>query len=145
MANTRIINKFGTMTGWNSVTVNIMGRNVEGISALSYNDSMEKENVHGAGAYPVGRSRGNYEAEASMTLFKEELDALKMAIPMGKRLVDIAPFDIVVQYEKDNGQIFKDVIRNAEFTNDGIDASQGDRTLETECELIISHIDWNVI
>lgn len=141
----RIINKFGTMQGWNAITVNLMGRDVEGISQLSYNDSMEKENVHGAGAYPVGRSRGNYTAEASMSLYKEEIDALKASLPIGKRMVDIAPFDIVVEYENDNGVIFKDVIRNCEFTNDGVEVSQGDGTITTDCELIISHIDWNVI
>lgn len=145
MAAERIINKFGTMKGWNSVTVNLMGRDVEGITELSYNDSQEKENVYGAGPYPVGRSRGNYEAEASITLFKEEVDALKLAMPPGRRLLDVAPFDIVVEYEADDGMIYKDVIRNCEFTNDGIEVSQADGTIATEYELIVSHIDWNVI
>lgn len=141
----RIINKFGTMKGWNSVTVNPMGRDVEGITQLSYNDSQEKENVYGAGSFPVGRSRGNYEAEGSITLYKEEVDALKLAMPPGRRLLDVAPFDIVVEYEADDGMIYKDVIRNCEFTNDGIEVSQADGTIATEYELIVSHIDWNVI
>lgn len=74
---TRIINKFGVMTGWNSITANVMGRDLEGISALAYSDSETKENVYGSGKYPVGRSRGNYEPTASFTLYKEEVDALK--------------------------------------------------------------------
>lgn len=145
MAAERIINKFGTMKGWNSITANLMGRDVEGITALSYNDSQTKENVYGAGPYPIGRSRGNYEAEATMTLYKEEVDALKLAMPPGRRLLDVAPFDIVVEYEADDGMIYKDVIRNCEFTNDGIEVSQADGTIGTEYELIVSHIDWNVI
>lgn len=133
------------MKGWNSVTVNLMGRDVEGITALSYNDSQQKENVYGAGSYPIGRSRGNYEAEASITLYKEEVDALKLAASPGRRLVDISPFDIVVEYENEGGILFKDVIRNCEFTNDGVEVSQADGTIATEYELIVSHIDWNVI
>lgn len=144
MADT-VINKFGTMKGWNSITVNLMGRDVEGINAIKYNDSMEKENVQGAGPYPIGRSRGNYEAEASLTLYKEEADALKMSLPPGKRLVDVSPFDIVVEYETENGQIYKDVIRNCEFKGDGVEVSQGDGTMSNEYELLVSHIDWNVI
>lgn len=140
-----IINKFGVMKGWNSVTVNIMGRDVEGISAVSYNDSMEKENVQGAGPYPIGRSRGNYEAEASLTLYKEEADALKMSLPPGKRLIDIAPFDITIEYENESGLILRDKIRNCEFTNDGVEVNQGDGTISTEYTLIVSHIDWNLI
>ncbi len=93
----------------------------------------------------MGRSRGNYEAEASITLFKEEVDGLKLAMPAGKRLQDIAPFDIVVEYETEGGIIYKDVVRNCEFKNDGIEVSQADGTIATEYELIVSHIDWNVI
>lgn len=141
----KIINKFGAMKGWNNITLNIMGRDVEGINAVSYSDSMTKENVLGAGAYPIGRSRGNYEAESSITLYKEEVDALKMALMPGKRLIDIAPFDIVVEYENDRGQILKDVIRNCEFKGDGVEVSQGDGTISNEYELIVSHIEWNVI
>ncbi|MGY5253291.1 hypothetical protein [Sphingobacterium spiritivorum] len=141
---TRIINKFGVMTGWNSITANVMGRDLEGISALAYSDSETKENVYGSGKYPVGRSRGNYEPTASFTLYKEEVDALKKSLSAGKRLQDIAPFDINVEYAREDGTITRDVIRNAEFTNDGVEVAQGDGTIATAYTLIVSHIDWNV-
>ena len=144
MANTTIVNKFGTMQGWNSITLNIFGRDVEGISSLSYDDTVEKENVRGVGNMPIGRSRGNYEATASIGLFKEEVDAIQKALAPGKRLQDIAAFDIVVQYDR-NGVIQKDVIHNCEFTNRGVDVSQGDGTISTDYELIVSHITWNAI
>lgn len=144
MADTTIVNKFGTMQGWNSITVNLFGRDVEGISSLSYDDSVEKENVRGVGSMPIGRSRGNYEATASIGLFKEEVDAIQKALAPGKRLQDIASFDIVVQYDR-NGVIQKDIIHNCEFTNRGVDVSQGDATISTDYELIISHITWNAI
>lgn len=141
MAQPVVINKFGTMQGWNAITVNLFGRDVEGITSIKYLDSMEKENVQGAGAYPVGRSRGNYEAEASITLYKEEIDAIKKASSVP--LLEIAPFDIIVQYTMPDGTILKDVIRNAEFMNDGVELEQGDGTISTELELIISHIEYD--
>lgn len=144
MAETTLINKFGTMQGWNSITVNLLGRDIEGISELSYNDSETKENVYGAGKYPIGRSRGNYEPEASISLYKEEADALRESLGKGKRIQDISPFDIVVEYERENGEIVKDRIRNCEFTNDGVEVSQSDGTIVTEYTLIVSHIEWNV-
>jgi hypothetical protein len=140
-----VINKFGTMQGWNSILANILGRDVEGITSLKYTDSWTKENVKGGGAFPIGRSRSNYEAEASITLYKEETDAMRLVLPKGKRLQDIAPFDIVVQYATADGAILKDIIRNCEFTNDGFEVSQGDGTIATEYKLIISHIEYNVI
>ncbi|WP_417366892.1 hypothetical protein [Flavobacterium beibuense] len=139
---TRIINKFGTMTGWNNITVNLLGRDLEGITAINYDDTETKENVYGGGKMPVGRSKGNYEATASLTLFKEELDALQGSLPPGKRIQDIAAFDIVVVYERENGTIQTDIIHNVEFTNNARDVSQGDGTIAVELELIVSHITW---
>lgn len=144
MDNTKIINKFGVMQGWNSITVNLLGRDIEGISELSYTDTETKENVYGAGKYPIGRSRGNYEAEASITLYKEEADALRQSLTAGKRVQDIAPFDVVIEYVNQDGVIIRDRIRNCEFTNDGVEVSQSDGTIAMEYTLVISHIEYNV-
>lgn len=140
-----IVNKFGTLQGWNTVTANILGRDVEGITELAYDDKQKKENVYGAGIMPIGRGRGNYEAKASITLMKEEVDALKLSLKDGHSIRDIAPFDMIVQYETENGIILKDRIRNAEFMGDGVEVKQNDMTITTKYELLISHIEWNVI
>lgn len=144
MAETRIINKFGEMQGWNSITVNLLGRDLEGITDLKYLDSETKENVYGAGPYPIGRSRGNYEPEASITLLKEESDALRESLGNNERIQDIAPFDVVAEYETKDGNIIKDRIRNCEFTNSGVEVAQSDGTISMEYTLIISHIEYNV-
>lgn len=145
MPQAKIINKFGQMQGWNSITTNMLGRDVEGISSLKYDDAVTKENVYGAGPYPIGRSSGNYEPTCSVTLLKEEADAIQAALPPGGRIQDIAPFDIVVEYERNSGTIQKDRIRNAEFTNRGVDVAQADGTIQTEYTLVVSHIEWNVV
>ena len=140
-----VINKFGDMQGWNSITANVLGRDLEGITEISYTDEQEKSNVKGAGAYPIGRSRGNYEAKCSITLLKEEVDALKLSMPPGKSIRDIAPFDVVVNYENLVGAILVDRVRNCEFKGDGVEVKQGDMTIAYKYELITSHIEWNTI
>lgn len=145
MPDTTIINKFGTMTGWNSITTNMMGRDLEGYNSLKYDDSVEKTNAYGGGKYPVGRGEGNYEPNCEIGLYKEEANALLRSLKPGQRIQDIAPFDINVAYETKDGAIMKDRIRNAEFTNNGVDVKQGDGTIVTVFKMIISHIDWNVI
>jgi len=139
-----IINKFGKLAGWNSITVSMLGRDVEGITELSYTDSTEKENAYGAGAYPIGRGEGNYEAKASITLLTEERVALQRSLPPTMRLQDIAPFDINIIYEY-QGFLYKDRIRNCEFTGNGVEVKQNDKTIAYKYELIVSHIDWNVV
>jgi hypothetical protein len=106
-----LINKFGKVAGWNSITLRMLGRDVEGITELEYNDSVEKGSIRGAGMYPVGYGEGNYEAKASVTLLQEEIVALQQSLGPGKRLTDIAPFDIIVRYEY-NGFACKDVVLN---------------------------------
>ena len=82
-----IINKFGKMAGWNSITTNILGRDLEGITKLAYSDETDKKNFNGAGGFPVGRGDGNTEAKASFSLYKEEVNGLLNALPPGGRLL----------------------------------------------------------
>lgn len=138
-----IINKFGKVAGWNSITLRMLGRDVEGITELEYNDSLEKENVYGAGGFPVGRGEGNYQAKASITLLQEEIVALQKSLGPGKHLTDIAPFDIPVRYEY-NGFSYKDVIRNAEFLGNARAVKQNDKSITNKFDLLVSHIEWNV-
>lgn len=138
-----LINKFGKLAGWNCITVNLLGRDVEGINELDYNDNTEKENVYGAGKFPVGRGEGNYEAKASITLLKEEVNALQNSLPPTVGLDAIAPFPIVVEYEY-NGFKKRDIIHNCEFKGSGVAVKQGDKSIATKYELVTSHIWWNV-
>lgn len=143
MANVTIINKFGKLQGWNSITLTLLGRDIEGMTELAYDDTITLENAYGAGKYPVGRTEGNYEATASVTLYKEEHDALMRSLPPGIRLQELPPFDIPVQYEGNAGVIQKDIIRNVQFMKRGIEVKQGDGSIGMKMELVVSHIDWN--
>lgn len=138
-----LINRFGKVAGWNSVTATMLGRTLEGITQLAYNDSTEKENAYGRGKMPVGRAEGNYAAACTMTLYKEELIALQLSVGPGNNIMDIEPFDISVLYEY-SGMIYKDVIRNCQFTNNGVDTSQNDKTITTQLTILPSHIDWGM-
>lgn len=144
MAFPTIINSLGKLQGWNNITVNLLARDVVGITELSYSDNTKKENAGGAGGMPVGRTESNYEAKASITLYKEEVDAIQKSLPKGKRLQDIDMFDIIVEYQTKNGQVIKDIIYNVEFTGKSIDVKQGDGSIAHKLELIVSHIDWDV-
>ncbi|WP_329804364.1 hypothetical protein [Flavobacterium facile] len=139
---TTLINSFGKMAGWNSVTANIYGRDMEGINELGYDDTMEKENVYGAGPFPIGQADGKYEAKVKLVLVMEEVVAMLDAIPAGKRLQEAAPTDIIAQYEY-SSRIYKDILRNFTPTKLGRTIKNGDKVVGQELEGIITHIDWN--
>lgn len=139
-----IKNKFGTMVGWNKITINMLGRDIEGITELEYNDSVELENAYGAGQFPVGRGEGNYTCKASITLFLEEAIALQRSLPPGAHISSINPFDITAEYEYSKLK-YKDRVRNCQFMGRGVAVKQGDKTIAYKFELLPSHVDWNIV
>lgn len=138
-----IINKFGKIVGWSRVILSLYGRDVEAIAEISYDDEQEKDNEYGGGKYAIGQSEGNYKAKASISLYSEEIVAIQKSLPPGRRITDIPPTDIGVEYDY-NGVIIKDAIRNASFKNNGREVKQGDGKIVTKLEILTSHIDWNI-
>ncbi len=143
MAKPKIINKFGTMLGWNNVTLPLFGRELEGIESFKYSDKEDHQLVYGAGKYPVGKARGNYTAEASLSLYMEESIALQRSLPPGVRIQEIPDFDIPVVYEYQGG-MYKDIIRNCSFEDNGRECKSGDGKMVKEYKLVCTHIDFDV-
>lgn len=144
MPRARIANKFGTMIGWNNVTVNLFGRELEGIDSVKYTDKEDHTMVRGAGKMPIGKSKGNYEVDAaSLSLYIEENIALLKSLPKGVRLQEIPDFDIPVSYEY-QGSVYTDIMRNCSFTNNGRESKNGEGKIVMEYNLSCTHIDYNV-
>lgn len=131
----------GTMYDWGSITVNIAGVPITGITGVEYSDEQEIEDSWGAGRYPVGRGKGRIKCTAKITLFMQEVIAIQKQA-LNSRLQDIAPFDIVVVYLPDNGQLVTDVLKNCQFKSNKRTWKEGDMKQEVDLELIISHIIW---
>lgn len=140
--NVTLVNKFGKMAGWNSVTANLLGRDLEGITELEYDDEQEMENVYGAGAMPIGQADGNYAAKGAVTLLIEERLNLLDSLPAGARLQDLS-FPVVVEFEY-NGKTYTDRINNCRIKNQGVAVKQNDKTIGFKHDLLVSHIDWNI-
>lgn len=133
----------GVRHSWASVKLVLLDRTVTGCSAIKYEDKQEKVNNYGTGIYPVSRGLGKYEAMASITLEQYEVEAIQAQLPKGKRIQDIAPFDVVVSFVNDSDALVNHTIRNCEFTNNKRELKSGDAKIETEYELITSHIEWS--
>ena len=131
----------GTAYDWASIKIQILGVTVYGVSAINYGVTQEKTNNMGAGTEPVSRGRGGKEYSASLTLEMKEIRRIQAALPAGSSLLDIPPFPIVVQYLVGTNLV-TDVVNNAEFTQQVVDTSQGDSTINMEMPLAIAGIVW---
>lgn len=132
----------GVEPAWANIIVGIAGIPETAVTAISYKDEQEIENIYGAGQLPVARGYGNIVPTASITLLTSAVEALRAASLTG-RLQDIAPFTISVNFIPVNGgKLIRHKIKNVQFMNDGVDTSQGDTKIERQFDLIPSHIDW---
>lgn len=129
----------GREYGWADINVSIGGVPVTGITAIKYEEEMEKENIYGAGRNPVSRGYGRIKSTASITLLSGTVFALKGKAPKGQ-LHRIAPFSITVSYQPEAGPLVVHVLKNCEFKKTSFDWKEGDMSKPIELELILSHI-----
>jgi hypothetical protein len=66
----------GNRFDFSSVELKINGKRYIGVKELSYKHSLEEGEVRGTAPQVLGRTRGLYKAEGSITLFREEFDDL---------------------------------------------------------------------
>ena len=98
-------------------------------------------NNYGAGNRPVSRGQGAIEVSASFEMSMNDIRAIKAVAP-DKSLLKIPAFDITVFYGNPQNPTV-DVLKNCEFTQDGIGGAQGDTDLKKSFDLVVSHIDWD--
>ena len=132
----------GRAYGWGDIIVTVGALPVTGITAIKYEEDQEKEDVYGAGRYPVARGYGRVKASGSITLSVETVVALAASARDGQ-LNRLAPFTITVTYQPESGPIIRDVLKNCEFKKQSRDWKEGDMKNQVELELLVSNIVWN--
>lgn len=130
----------GESYSWANIVLNLFGRSIEGVSAISYKRKQDKQNNYGRGNKPVSRGRGKVEFEASITLENKEVEAILALLPPGKSLLDIKPFPIVVSFSGDGVALRTHTLQYCEFTEDGIDSKTGDTMIDRVLPLIVGDI-----
>ena len=123
-----------------SIELNVNGRRIVGFAALNYSDSVERGKVRGNHPVALGMTRGDYDAEASLTLYNEEWDELATAL--GDGLYD-AVFDITATFADDNAPTVTDKIIGCRFKKIGKSNSQGTDGTTVEKDLDLDHIEWS--
>lgn len=128
---------------WNDIRVNVGGRDIVGLLAVSYTESQEKEVVYARGNKPLRVQRGNKSYKGEITILQSELEALK--IGSGKNsLLDIN-FNITIGYvPADNLVIVTDQCKGCEFTEIEKGMKQGDKNAEIKLPFIFIDLKSNI-
>lgn len=117
-----------------------LGVALPSVSAINYTQEQPKENHHGTGNNVVSRGRGPKNATASFDISMNDTEALRDAAPNGD-LLDIPAFDIVVVYGNPQKPVTH-VIKNFEFSDDGVESTTGDTDIKRTFAGTPSHIKY---
>ncbi|MDQ7790053.1 MAG: hypothetical protein U1D96_05395 [Eubacteriales bacterium] len=136
----------GKTYDWEDIDVRLPGMgSLVGIDGIEYSDQKDIELAHGRGSNPRGYGAGNYSAEGKLTLSKEaHRDLIKLAKARGKSIYTLPPFDIPVNYANEDQPTTTDILRGVKIKKQSGSASQGDKSLKVELELVIvGGIRWD--
>lgn len=133
----------GKYYSWSSIRFTFLGRLVNTVSGIKYEEVDEIKDVKAVGTKKIGYTQDNTTTEGSITLLAETLDDLQRSLPPGKRIQDIAPFDITVSYIDDVGILVTHVLQGVKLTKNSREGSSGSAdAITVEIPLFISDINW---
>ncbi|MCK4500070.1 hypothetical protein KAU11_06195 [Candidatus Babeliales bacterium] len=122
------------------ITVLVAGIVVASVSSLTATQTQEKTNNKGFSDEPVSRGRGTKEYEGSIDLSYTDALKLRNLSPTGG-LLEVPTFEILAVL--DNAvNVSRIRIKNAEFTDDGIEVSVDDTEIKRTYGLVIAGIDY---
>lgn len=130
----------GKAYDYTQISIAILGGVIYGVTDISYTEEQEKTNNFGTGNRPVSRGQGAIDASGSMTISMNDVEALREVSP-NRSLLQLPAFDIVVVFGNSQA-VRKHVLKNVEFTNDGVETSQGDTDIARTFDLVLSHVEF---
>ncbi len=73
----------GVRHDWTSIRLGVDGEKILGVKAVTYKHSLKGAKVWGTPANAVGRTRGKYDAEGSLELYRSEADSFIAKLTRG--------------------------------------------------------------
>jgi len=133
----------GNTYDWESVTIELPQGTAIDIEEISYNDSRDIEEIYGKGSKARKYGRKNYSASGSMSLLREEFEALRKAV--GGSIYKGEPFPIVSSYANEDMPTVTDTLPDVKITKQDTSAKQEDSaTGKVKLDFkILSPIKWN--
>ncbi len=125
---------------WSSVELKLDGDVYVGVKEVKYSATLKGTKMRGTHPAPIGRTRGEYDCEASIVLWFAE--AVQFRKKLGAGYMEKA-FDIVVSYVEDGFDTVVDEIIGCRITKDEGGGSQGPDGLTISWDLDPMKVIYN--
>ena len=117
-----------------------VGEELIGIDSLSYKDSLEPGKTRGTKAGPLGRTKGEYNAEGSMSLNLREADNFEKLL--GNRFMEKS-FTVMCAYADTGMPLRSDELIGVRITDKDQPTQQGNEPIKVTYTLDIMKVLWN--
>jgi hypothetical protein len=123
-----------------SIELDIDGDLYYASKSINYSDNMEPGELRGQSQHRLGRTAGDYKAEASLELSREEWEILRAKFGDGFML---RSFDIQVSYSEDNMPLITDEVVGCRIKKVDYSNSQGPDASMVKLDLDVTYIKHN--
>lgn len=122
----------GARKDFSSVSLLAAGRQFIGFTAINYSDALRPGSVFGGSAQRIGRTRGQREISASITMYRAEWSELRALLGPGYMEV---PFEVTVSYGDDGLPVETDKLLGCRIVSESNNNAAGSEALTVEIEL----------
>ncbi len=124
-----------------SIELNINGSLLSGFKDLSYSDSLDPAKIRGNSPQVIGRTKGTYDAEGSLTVYKEEWADILLKLSLGGGYMEV-PFIISV-VTSESIRVQTDILSGCRIKKVEDSHSEGNEALVVKLDLDIMVITRN--
>lgn len=126
---------------WSSVAITIDGIPYTGIRSITYRQTLTPGIVRGTRAQPTGRTRGQYEPEGSVEIYKEDYQQIIQALSLGgtRGYMEVT-FPIVVQYSSGLLGVLSDTLAGCRLASDEDSPAEGSDPMVVSCDLSVMYV-----
>jgi len=131
----------GHRCDWSSVRINAAGKSYTGVKSINYRQALTPGVMRGTRSQPTGRTRGIYEPEGSLEMYKEDYQELITDLAKGGTLgyMEVS-FQVVVQYTPSGLAVITDTLAGVRLASDEDSPSEGSDPLTVSCDLSIMYV-----
>jgi hypothetical protein len=134
----------GMRHDYSSVEFNINGVRFNGVKSISYRHSLDPGVLRGNRAGIIGRTRGIYNAEGSIELYRQEYETLITTLVLNPLVGYFeSQFDIVVSYSETFTALLTDKLIGCRLKSSENSHAEGNDPLSVSCDLSIMYLSEN--
>lgn len=126
-----------------SIEFSANGLVMRGVKSIDYGDKLTPGKMRGTGPNVIGRTRGEYDADCSVEMYRLEWENLKQTLGTGGVGFGETAWDITVTYGEVGQPVVTDTLEGCRITEARSGGSEGSDPTSVKLTIDLLRILWN--